>query len=808
MSQKLPTVRKISILIILLLTLFGRVKAQNPDDIIDPKHINFELLRTLIEEEVNKIRVENGVSPLVRDEHLTEAAQDQAEFMKRVRKIQHEQPAKSKATPLKRAHLYKSTSAIVGENCHGVYFNTKTKIYGEKQRIYLKTYRQIAYAFAQGWKNSKNHFQNIIDKNFIVEGVGIAYDEKEKLFYAAQVFGSEPYTPFDDVKINYKAFGLKPYDPNACRELDKNFDYLPELLSNNVFVENGKLYFYFQNLEEFKQVFKDKKDGIAIDIVQREQYSCSHGNSYYPSEVHRGELLKPVYKARILKLNELKKTNEVWVPVADVPDYVDTNTTEFNLLIIKDNHVCQTIFFNNIDGENIRSIPIGWAVDTVTPRQKYDSIARQLEFEILFEKAKYNYKLSDIKPILDSISLNRYQIKQIQITAYSSVEGSKEDNEKLQRKRAESILKAIQEYQLKNVPTVIKTKENWAGFFESIKGSPYEKDFAKFSKEVIRKIINSDTLDYNLEPYLEDQRKGIVVIDLASQLPDTTLAKMLLKRYRSAIKMHKVDEVKALQAAIFRLIRKGFISKEQFFDIKIPHTRENIPLNNNRIAFKGVLYPVTDSLLQALLKEINIQLYIAPKNPFLLYNKQLIILRRWENNYNLVSDAKQLYKDIVKLYSSGIDKWRVKQLELNYHLIAADYFYETKKFKEREKSLKSIKQTLTNAQLSMKQTYDIARYFMFQMRIEWAVELMKPWIDKNEFDEDFIFSFLTVAIYTDDVIPKKKYYEYLKIAQQMNPERFCRLFGYPNMSFQLLEDLDIKEIYCTHCNDDRTPKKR
>jgi hypothetical protein len=312
----------------------------------------------------------------------------------------------------------------------------------------------------------------------------------------------------------------------------------------------------------------------------------------------------------------------------------------------------------------------------------------------------------------------------------------------------------------------------------------------------------------NLEPYLEDQRKGIVVIDLASKLPDTTLANVLINRYQSAIRMQKVNEAKTLQAAIFRLIKKNIIDKETFFAVKIPHTKLNIPLNNNRIAFKAILYPETDSLLQALSKEIDIQLYIAPKNPYLLYNKYLILLKRWEKNYALVKDAQSLYKDILKLNSLGLDSWRVKQLELNYHLIAADYFYETKQFKEREKSLKEIKEALTNANLSLKQTYDIARYFMFQMRIEWAVELMKPWIDKGEFNEDFIFSFLTVAIYTDNIVPKSKYYEYLKVAQSMNPDRFCKLFGYPNMSFQLLEDLNIKEIYCTHCNDDRTPKKQ
>jgi len=35
---------------------------------------------------------------------------------------------------------------------------------------------------------------------------------------------------------------------------------------------------------------------------------------------------------------------------------------------------------------------------------------------------------------------------------------------------------------------------------------------------------------------------------------------------------------------------------------------------------------------------------------------------------------------------------------------------------------------------------------------------------------------------------------------ELNKDRFCKLFGFPNMSFQLLQNIHVKNLYCKTCN--------
>jgi hypothetical protein len=137
---------------------------------------------------------------------------------------------------------------------------------------------------------------------------------------------------------------------------------------------------------------------------------------------------------------------------------------------------------------------------------------------------------------------------------------------------------------------------------------------------------------------------------------------------------------------------------------------------------------------------------------------------------------------------------------LNFHIISADFYYETKKFKERDKALIEVKKILLQSQLNRDQVLKIVNYFTFQMRINWAIELMKPWAEKPTIDEDFLFTFLTVAIYNKELVPIKEYEKFMLRAKDMNQKRFCELFGFPNMSFQMLNDLSVKKIYCNTCN--------
>ncbi len=283
---------------------------------------------------------------------------------------------------------------------------------------------------------------------------------------------------------------------------------------------------------------------------------------------------------------------------------------------------------------------------------------------------------------------------------------------------------------------------------------------------------------------------------------DSALYSVLIPRFNKSVKAKDYAKARVYQSLIFNAIRIDKLSKEDVMKIKIPHLKETVSLNNNQIAFKW-FYNTTenrDSLNKYLSRDIETQLIVDPTNSFLKYNKTLLKLLLWSERYSRVKDPKYLLKDIKALYATNLEPYKVHQLLLNYHIISADFYYENKKFREREKALTEVKKILLRSQLNRDQVLKIVNYFTFQMRIDWAIEIMKPWAEKSTIDEDFLFTFLTVAIYNKELVPEEEYEQFMLRAKEMNKQRFCSLFGYPNMSFQLLKDLSVKKIYCETCN--------
>ncbi|MCO6501056.1 MAG: CAP domain-containing protein [Vicingus serpentipes] len=787
-------------ILILVCSLF--LFAQKPVDDVDYQYSR-SYLEQLIREEINAYRTSKSLPPYIKDEVLTLAAEDQSLFILKSGSVTHSQPSGKKDTPFNRAMFYDGMHGKVSENCYKVKIDTYMKSPKSGGKVKIKSYESVAKIIVEGWLADKDDKEVISNPKYVNSGLAVLLDEKDKTVIATHVVASEPYLLPPGVKPNRDDYGIESYDKNKCGELISTYPYLPQLMSDNIYFKNGQIYFYFHDLALFQNVLKDSKDAIALDIISRDQFACGSGNKLYPSKIHTGIMLPPIPKSHIFGKNELKEKGEIEVALGPIPDYVDTNKTEFNLLIIKDNCLCQTIVYNSLGGENLHSLDMRLIMDTLSVTDRADSILNVLKFTIPFEKNKTNYSDADIKPFLDSISLPKYELKNIAILAYSSIEGEVKTNEILQQKRAKTILKAMQKYNLKDVPYTIKTAENWEGFFESIKGSPYEKDFKGKSKEEIRKIVNSDTLSYDLEPYLETQREAIITLTVEKVFMDESLYQMLPKYFENALSNKDFAKAKIYQSVMINSIKNGKMNKEVVLTPQLPHLKEAVPLNNNQIAFRWknqIESADEDSLNKHLLKEIETQLVIAPDNVFLKYNKIALRLLLWATKYSREPNPKDLLREIKALYSTEIEKWQISRLVLNYNLVAADVYYDNNKFKERDKALDEVQKILLQSNLTRDQVFKVANYFIFQMRIDWTIELMKPWAEKPNIDEEFLYTFLSVAIYNKEKVPEEEYLQFMERAKLMNKKRFCNLFGFPNMSFQLLKDLSVKELYCNTCH--------
>ncbi len=778
----------------------GLFSQQKVDD-VDYKYDKV-FLEGLIQEQIDVFRKSKKLPTFKKDEVLYTAAEDQTIYIIKTGKVSHEQPSSKKETPFKRVMFYDGMNGKVGENCYKLVVGTVAKLPGETKKTKLKSYQNVATAIAQGWIQSKDGEEILGNDKYVNYGISVILDERDKSIIATHVVGSEPFVLPEGVKPMNDDFGIVPYDKSKCADIDKKYAYLPQLMSDNIFFKNGEIYFYFHDLELFKNVLSESGDGIALDIIARDQFECGSGNKIYPSKIHKGIMLPPISKSQIFGKNELKESNEIEVSLGPIPAYVDTNNVEFNLLMIKANCLCQTIVYNSLGGENLKSLDLNFMLDTLSVSSRADSVLNQLTFTVPFKRNKSQYNNEDIKPFLDSLSLNRFDLKKIEVIAYSSLEGSAKQNKIIQERRAKSILSAIKEYKLQDVETKITTKENWKDFYESIKGSPYESKLAKLSKEDLLKVINSDTLKVNLEPYLEETRKAIIVLTVEKVFMDEALFNVLPEWFEKSLKEKDYVKAKVYQSVMLKNIENGNIGKNKILGIKIPHLKETIPFINNQIALRWYYSETTnkDSLHQHLIRDIQTQLVIDPTNGFLLYNKSVLRLLLWSNDYKKETDPKLVLREIKLLNSSSIEKWMINRLVLNYNLISADYYYDNKKFKEREKALEDVKKALFSSNLDRNQSFKIANYFMFQLRIDWAIDIMKPFAVKENIDEEFLFTFLTVAIYNKEKVPEKEYVGFMNRAKEMNKERFCKLFGFPNMSFQLLENIPVKSLYCKTCN--------
>jgi len=470
--------------------------------------------------------------------------------------------------------------------------------------------------------------------------------------------------------------------------------------------------------------------------------------------------------------------------------------------MIKSSCLCQTIVYNSLGGENLKSLDLNFMLDTLSVSSRADSVLNQLTFTVPFGRNKSEYNEEDIKPFLDSLSLNRFDLKSIEVIAYSSLEGGERQNKIIQERRAKSILSAIKKYKLQDVETKMSTKENWEGFYESIKGSPYEEEFTKLSKEELLNVLNSDTLKIDLEPYLEETRKAKIILSVEKVFMDEALFSVLPEWFEKALEDKDYVKAKVYQSVMLKNVENGNIGRDKILNLKIPHSKETVPFINNQIALRWYYSNATnkDSLHKYLLRDIETQLVVDPSNAFLLYNKTVLRLLLWSSDYKRETEPRLVLREIKLLGSSSIEKWMINRLVLNYNLISADYYFDIKKFNEREKALVEVKKALFSSNLDRNQSFKIANYFMFQLRIDWAIDIMKPFAIKENIDEEFLFTFLTVAIYSKEKIPEDEYVVFMKRAKELNKDRFCKLFGFPNMSFQLLQNIHVKNLYCKTCN--------
>ncbi|TXG36934.1 hypothetical protein [Seonamhaeicola maritimus] len=591
----------------------------------------------------------------------------------------------------------------------------------------------------------------------------------------------------------------------VCQSCTNIFRQKPKEVKFSIEREKSNLYFRINDKKWFNMLFKNAGDGIAIDVVRKNRYDCDETTT--ASQI-KGLLLKPVYGAKLRNMLKPAGENRFRVHVGRLPDAFLNDELEYNILFLSNKNMCRYQVIYNLESYPWELLDMGMYLDSLTYNTKqikpssgegYILKNKILKFTIPFEKNKSEYSHEDIKPIYDSLRLTDFNIKTINIKAYSSVEGSLERNVELQEQRANSIAAALQTFQKPTIKTEVSSSENWVEFLNDIKDTKYDNLSGLSKSDVKAKLVGA--LSKEMEPILSHHRKALLELGLEKKDKYKTMSPdELLLKFNDAISSEQLVAANEIQNSIFEKLKSKVISPEFLRKMNIPKQAKFAKIFNKNSAFRYMLNVRQALIVYNELLELE---KLVPKNGEVKYNITAIKIRLWRFRALEINETK-LKNQIYGLKNYGIDASLISRMMVNFHIIKAENLMRKRDYSDKDASVSYINKNYNKFSLSDYDYLSLAQFFSYYANTDMSVALLEEKARSIDIDEDLLFYYLNLTLIKDELTYQTDYRTIMLNAININKERYCKLFNVVEkggVTFQLLENEYLKETYCENCEE-------
>jgi outer membrane protein OmpA-like peptidoglycan-associated protein len=770
------------------LTLAFCAKAQD--------NFNIDDLPGILIHELNLFRAKNGLDTFEVNQVLVDAAAIDAKNLVKSPQVKVD-PEKVKKNLVKAGGTKKGEEVAMLAPVNKGRDNYKTE--------------QVAKVIWTRWENNKKDKEILLKAQYMLIGIKCVMNKDNKKVLAVAVFGG--YDSFNSgakmkkelaVPFNTKSKKLLTPDAKSCKNCDKWKNY--DLLQKGLKVENGKIYLEYANLKDLKRLLKKTKDGLAVDVVQRAQYEKADYNIVDNNLQNKGIMGKVITKDAIFSKNLIKpdpkakkkvKINKLKVEMAKFNPKI-TGPYELNLIVIQDGHVCKTVTRSYLEqGDQESSTPIGLLpADESTglkPAFEPRSESSILNFTIPFEKNKSEFKAEDIKPFINALNEPDFMIDGLYIYAYSSIEGDAAANAKLQRKRAESVTKVLQSFQQNKITPTIETKDSWNLFELEMEDGKYA-DLVKLGKDKAIKKINSDgSLLSELEPVLSKQRFAQIVMDVTYDITGDKEQKFSVVSFNRAVKAGKFSQAYKIMEYIQAKKMEKKYPEDVMDSLKIPNDAKFVNLMNNKVYYNFLAKSsLVDEDDYAEIKRLE---KLDPTNDIVRYNRlysSIILdttLGTKDQQAKMQQEIDALYKTkIAKKFVDGLNiEWQFKIMESLDTLDGAEA--------QIEACINKIKGFYNFKDASWQNALKLAYAFTRGKDYKFSSNILEPFLKVENVNEGLLFSYISIASHLPEKFYSRTFSDALHKAKERNPERYCKLFGDPYMSFQVLDNPNAKKDY-------------
>lgn len=732
-----------------------------------------------LSEYVNELRIEKGLFPLKKSEDLSRAAELHSDYMSDRNSLTHIEIKTDFPNPEDRVHNFNREFIGVGEN---VLF-TKPKTFPLND----SELKKLAFEMFRSWKASAGHYANMVSPEYIYGDFGFSYQEKSRRVYATQVFAKKGY--IIEGQLSQNAFSIKASD-ESCDDLIGNRGNLVVNIGNSISIENNEVFLSHHNLQTIKGIFENQNDGIAIDLVTRNQMPCDAENRLDLSEIYEGVLLKPVYRDPIFSGNSAQNPNRLVVALGKIPKELQGKEVSPNIILIKEGRKCSYAVPSMVPSRGYELRPIEPLIINPEIQLKMEGINGIMDVEFDFASGK-------ITPLKNpNINLEEIKIHSIDIKSFTSVDGNETANELLHNARA----RYIQEFlfsKLNNasIPMTIDAKENWELCFYHLEILGLDETL-KQDKLAIRNYIQNHK-DANWEEALQFQRKSKAIlytygswsIDDANVLNYNRTDALITKNYKLANKV---------LAEMYEKDNSNLFLNEEFIIDKL-FDKQELVQNVSALLLKDIYNFKLDNVVffvRNWLSKPELLSAEAQKNLLNLYtitSRQL--LRNWDSStedFSKVMHPSKLEPLFIKYKSKDV----VNPLFLNFHMAAIQYYGQINETDKIVESFNFIIKYFRNEAIDIEDDIALCLFFNSWSRYDLTLESLWKRYEYDELNEESCFIFAkTLVAYKNDKY-RGETFDIHKIAIKFNQKRWCEWI---DADFQNLRNEGVKNLFCNTC---------
>jgi uncharacterized protein YkwD len=752
---------------------------------LQPTELDQRLINKLFTQHLNHLRDSLHLTKLKGNSILDSAAKDQSAFMAKKKILTHDQPTAIKKEPFNRVEYYNGSFNLVGENVLMLPLNIPFTI--KSKQFVILNYEELAYCMFLTWKNSPGHYKNMITPGYKNSGLYVSYDAKSNSIYSANVFGGDQYIALKEFETRYIPRDIKyDVDDKFIELKNKSFSVSA---ANYVYLEEDSAFLYHDFLPEIKPFFKNVKDGLMVDYVIREQFTCKSENRLDFSPIYDGYLQKPIYTAEIFSKNTNKMNNELNSGLAHVPNEIKTKLFQPNIVLLKDNIAYKY------------SIPLtvvnaDYMVLEFQPMFNYDY--KQIDTFIKFSfRDKIFFDKGTSNPIQDD---NYYQsilnlkylpqdakFKNVKIIGFSSIEGDSVQNQSLQLKRVKYLEQFLIKYNHVS-SSLIKT---------SIKANKedFEKDFGKKlnvtssqSLVELNQVYNKNK-DFISDSILSTHRYSSLEYELEFRLNNSTSISALEFIYEKIDEMD-VKTKTALLKILFEKYKTETVDELDFVD---PKDFESI--KNEKLLLPLFFYVSDSTMFRKMYLKIKANQNWNEKDK---YNFIISNFRYYQYYRKPFIQLCEIDKMIDGISGKLITTELRNLLKLNHYLIEVHYYNKLKKFEDRNTTVIKFKNLFLSFNPSINDIIGVGLFLNYYNMFDLTLELLKPKLTLYPDNEELWFSYLST--YTFNNYDKYEETEVLRLINQckkINKKRLCAWINIEN--FQLLRDPIYKKMFCSIC---------